>query len=76
MLGFWLEEKHWGNGISTEALGILLKIAKSYQIKKVLAETFKDNLASQKVLEKNGFVKSGEVKRKDKTIYKYQKIII
>lgn len=50
------EEAFWGNGIATEAVAIFLReISEKFQIETVGAFTFLDNVASIRVLEKNGF---------------------
>lgn len=51
-----VEEAFWGNGIATEAVAIFLQeISEKFQIETVGAFTFLDNVASIRVLEKNGF---------------------
>lgn len=60
-IGYGTYEKHQGNGYMTEAVGLLSNWALSHpSVKKVKAETRKENIASQKILEKNGFVIASE----------------
>ncbi len=55
-LGYWLGEKYWGQGIITQAVKEVVDFAfDNYAIRRVYARPFGTNLASQKVLEKNGF---------------------
>lgn len=55
-LGYWLAEPFWGKGIITKAIPQIIDFAfKTYPITRVYARPFGTNLASQKVLEKNGF---------------------
>lgn len=54
-VGYGLNEKYFGNGYMTEALGAFLKWGKSLGVKVVRADTLKDNLKSQNVLKKCGF---------------------
>lgn len=55
-LGYWLGEPHWGKGIISRAIPQILDFAfKTYDITRVYARPFGTNIASQKVLEKNGF---------------------
>ena len=57
MLSFCVfEPASWRKGIATEAVALFLKaIHETYGIGTVGAFTFSDNIASQRVLEKNGF---------------------
>ena len=57
MLSFCVFEKtFWSKGIASEAVSLFLKMVhKKYGIETVGAFTFSDNIASQRVLEKNGF---------------------
>ncbi len=59
-IGYWLGESFWGKGIAT----IAVKLITHYGLKKLNftrlhAGIFEHNIASMKVLEKNGFVKEG-----------------
>jgi len=55
-LGFWLSEMHWGKGIVTEAVDILVNHAfQKYQWIRIFAGVFSTNKASMRVFEKNGF---------------------
>lgn len=53
---YWIDKRFWGKGIATQALQIFLTLEKS---RPLLGRVAFDNYASQKVLEKNGFVKIG-----------------
>ena len=56
-IGYGTYDKHQGNGYMTEAVGLLSDWALSHTcVKKVKAETRKENIASQKILKSNGFV--------------------
>lgn len=60
-IGYGTYEDFRGNGYMTEAVGGLIDWAKLQpDIKKITAMTDKTNRASFTVLQKNGFVKSGE----------------
>ncbi len=55
-IGYFLGEAHWGKGIATLAVGLLLQYIKmNFDVFRVYAEVFGHNIASMKVLEKNGF---------------------
>ncbi|NIJ47622.1 GNAT family N-acetyltransferase [Rhizomicrobium electricum] len=59
-IGYGIAASRWGRGHATGALALALKeIARDPQIRKVTAETATANLASQRVLQKNGFVQTG-----------------
>jgi RimJ/RimL family protein N-acetyltransferase len=61
ILGYWLAEEFWGQGIMTWACSEVLKQAKIEGVKQVLIDRFKeDNWGSRRVLEKNGFRHLGE----------------
>ena len=59
-LGYLLARKVWGEGLATEAATACLKYGfEELKFKEVIAMTDLENVASQKVLEKIGFVKRG-----------------
>jgi ribosomal-protein-alanine N-acetyltransferase len=67
-IGYWLAEEFWGHGIITRAIIEITDFAfKTYDITRVFARTFESNKASQRVLEKAGYIIEG---RFEQTIYK------
>ncbi|GGF28817.1 N-acetyltransferase [Halobacillus andaensis] len=58
-IGYRVGEKHTGQGVAHKALQILLDNLSKDGFTKILAKTTNNNVASQKVLEKNGFTKLG-----------------
>lgn len=59
-VGYWVGEAHNGRGLATVALRDILRIAfVELGLHRVQAETLLHNAASQKVLERNGFVRFG-----------------
>lgn len=63
-LGYWLGEPFWGQGIITSAVKQMVDFAfKTYDIDRVFARPFGTNLASQKVLEKAGFLREGQFEK-------------
>jgi len=55
-IGYFLSEKYWGKGIATRALKAVTSYAFSnFDIVRVYAETFADNIRSRRALEKAGF---------------------
>ncbi len=62
-LGYWLGEKYWGKGIISRAIQEIIPFAfKTYDITRIYARPFGNNLASQKVLEKAGFKLEARIK--------------
>jgi RimJ/RimL family protein N-acetyltransferase len=53
---YWIDRNYWGKGIATKALKEFLTIEKT---RPVIGRASFDNIGSQKVLEKCGFVKIG-----------------
>jgi RimJ/RimL family protein N-acetyltransferase len=53
LIGYWLGREYWGKGIATQALSEFLSVVKT---RPLYAYVAKHNLASQRVLEKCGFV--------------------
>ena len=51
-LAYWLGREHWGRGIATQAVRLFLQ---EYTERPLFGRAVKDNLASQRVLEKCGF---------------------
>ncbi len=60
-IGYGTYDDHRSQGYMTEAVGAIIEWASTQpKVKSIIASTEKDNIASYKILEKNGFVKSGE----------------
>jgi [ribosomal protein S5]-alanine N-acetyltransferase len=56
-IGYFLSEKYWGKGIAPKAVKALTSYAFSnFDIVRVYAETFADNIRSRRTLEKAGFI--------------------
>jgi [ribosomal protein S5]-alanine N-acetyltransferase len=67
-LGYWLAEPFWGKGIVPKAVERMVKYAfDNFDITRIFARPFGTNKASQRVLEKAGFILEA---RFDKTIFK------
>jgi ribosomal-protein-alanine N-acetyltransferase len=56
-IGYWIGEPFWRKGIATNAVEEVLRIFQSSHpdIIRIFAEVFAENIASMKVLQKNGF---------------------
>ena len=61
LAGYWVAKPYWNRGICTEALGLMIEhIRKTTAIKSLISGHFVDNPASGRVMEKCGFVPTGE----------------
>lgn len=59
-IGYWLGREFWGRGIATAAVrAVANDLLETAVYCRLHAHTFEGNLASQRVLEKCGFVKEG-----------------
>lgn len=77
-LGYWLGRSFWGRGIVPEAIHRMVEYAFStFDIDRIFARPFGSNLASQRVLEKCGFILEARIeknlikngRREDELIY-------
>lgn len=59
-IGYWLGKKHWGRGLGTEAVRLLLEFGfRELKLYRIYGMTFGPNTASQRVMEKCGFTLEG-----------------
>ena len=58
-ISYWLGMEYWGRGIATQSLALFLQVVTN---RPLTARVVKDNIASNRVLEKNGFTLTGEGK--------------
>ncbi|AWV99083.1 GNAT family N-acetyltransferase [Arcticibacterium luteifluviistationis] len=71
-MGYWIGEPFWGKGIATEAVKLIITYAfENLGVNRIFSSVFEYNLASMKVLEKNGFVKEGVFR---KAIFKKEQL--
>ena len=64
-IGYWLGRNFWGQGIATEAANALLDWAYRIRGDRVVSSGhFADNAASGRVLEKLGFLYTGEIRQR------------
>ena len=72
-LGYWLAEPYWGKGIMTKAIVQMTDYAfKNFEVNRIYARPFGYNLASQRVLEKAGFVLEAKL---EKTFFKNGELV-
>ena len=63
-VGYWIARPFWGRGFATEALqGATTWASKAWKRRALMAGHFSDNPASGRVLEKAGFLYTGEVRK-------------
>ena len=63
-IGYWLGEPYWGQGIGSIAINLLLNYCfEKVKYSRVQAITFDSNIGSMRVLEKNGFIKEGIMRK-------------
>lgn len=71
-IGYWLGEPYWGKGIATEAVALITTYGfEELNLVRIYSGVFEFNVASMKVLEKNGYEKEGVFK---KAIFKNDQI--
>lgn len=62
--GYWIGRDYWGRGFATEALdGALVWAGRRWKRRALVAGHFADNPASGRMLEKAGFLYTGETRR-------------
>lgn len=62
-LGYWLSEDDWRQGIVSRAVVMICKEAfETFDIIRIFAEPFTDNVGSRGVLEKSGFTYEGTMR--------------
>ena len=60
-----IQKKHWSHGYATEACRTVIDYCFSkMKLHKIYADTWPDNIASQRVLEKLGFTLEGRIREK------------
>lgn len=63
-LGYWLAKSYWGKGLMTRAVAQICKKGfAAFDLVRIYAEPFSRNIASRRVLEKNGFVLEGVLRK-------------
>ena len=72
-IGYWLAEKYWGEGIMTKAIQEIVTYEfQTFDIVRIFARPFSNNLKSQRVLEKAGFELEAKLK---KALFKNEEFI-
>lgn len=72
-LGYWLAQPFWGQGIATNAIKQMVDYGfKTFNINRIYARPYGNNMASQKVLQKAGFILEATLQ---KTIFKNNELL-
>ncbi len=72
-VGFWLGQSHWNKRIITKALPVFCNyLFSKFDFNRLTANVFEGNEASQRVLEKTGFVLEGKL---HKSVFKENKFV-
>ena len=70
-IGYWLGKKHWGEGLMTEAVRLILNFGfGNLRLHRIYARLFEENTGSARVLEKCGFNLEGRMREER---YRYGK---
>lgn len=65
-IGYWIAERFWNMGYTSEAVKSLLKFGfEELYLNKIVATYISTNVASGKIMIRNGMVKEGEFKNHD-----------
>jgi RimJ/RimL family protein N-acetyltransferase len=62
-VGYWIGRPFWRRGYATEALRLIVTQAQAFGARGMEAETFPGNTGSERVLQKCGFVQTGQGRR-------------
>jgi ribosomal-protein-alanine N-acetyltransferase len=63
-IGYWLGEAYWGRGIATEAIRTITEGAlPHFELTRIFAKPFVENIGSIRALEKCGYVREGRLCR-------------
>lgn len=60
-IGYAINHDFWNQGYGTQALKLMLELAKKKQYKGIDAKVLDNNTASKMILEKNGFIRKGTI---------------
>lgn len=72
-LGYWLGEPFWGRGITSGAIPVVVSYAfEHFDLLRIFAYVFEGNVASEKVLEKAGFLCEGVLRQ---SVYKQGRML-
>jgi RimJ/RimL family protein N-acetyltransferase len=58
-LSYFVDPEHWGTGVASEAVGAICAALRDNGVDRLYASVVRSNVASQRVLERNGFMFDG-----------------
>ena len=62
-LGYWVAEPFWGQGIISKAIPLMINYTfENFDFNRIFARPYGHNIASQKALEKSGFILEAHLK--------------
>lgn len=70
-IGYVLAETAWGQGFATELLQGFIDWCRTVQISSIVGGVERDNVASQRVMEKNGFVVVPNTQGQEDLLYQF-----
>lgn len=70
-IGYGMSKQYEGHGYMSEAVALMLDYAKNSGVNKVIADTLANNIKSQNVLKRNGFIFD---KAKDNMLYFFKEL--
>lgn len=68
-IGYYIETSVWGKGVATEAVRLALEYLRGKGYHRCFTTVLENNLASRRVLEKNGFTLLGPARPKELTYW-------
>lgn len=75
--GFELSKEYWGKGIANEAFEVVLKYGfEQMNLQRIQALIEPANLSSQKLVERNGFIKEGLLRKYEFTCGKFDDLLM
>lgn len=76
-LGYWLGEPYWNNGYCTEAAQATIRFGFEHlNLNRIYAQTFKDNKASERILQKAGMQYEGYLRQHIRKMDQYEDVIM
>lgn len=74
IVGYWIGELYWGKGIATESVALVITYAfYMLGLEEICAYVFPENIASIRVIEKNGMIKKKELNEFNKMSGRYHR---
>lgn len=76
-MGYWIGEPHWNKGYCSEAAQATIRFGfENLNLNRIFAQTFKDNKASERILQKCGMQYEGYLRQHIKKLNRYEDVVI